>query len=152
MNRCFQQLQLQQMDAILTPWHQKLFNAPPARGWTRAIRDALGMTAVAFARRLGMSPAGVHKLEQAEANETISLASLKKMAAALDCELRYALVPKASLQQMIKNRATQLAQERIDPVAHSMSLEVQSVKADFNAVQLELLTIEILDGPRRDLW
>ena len=78
MNRRFQNLQLQQMDATLTPWQQRPLNPPPARGWTRAIRDALGMTAVAFAHRLGMSPAGVHKLEQAEANETITLASLKK--------------------------------------------------------------------------
>ena len=152
MNRRFQNLQLQQMDATLTPWQQRPLNPPPARGWTRAIRDALGMTAVAFAHRMGMSPAGVHKLEQAEANETITLASLKKMAAALDCELRYALVPKASLQQMIKSRAMHLAQERIYPVAHSMSLEDQSVRADFNAIQLDLLTTEILDGPRRDLW
>jgi hypothetical protein len=53
---------------------------------------------------------------------------------------------------MIKSRAMHLAQERIDPVAHSMSLEDQSVKADFNTIQLELLTTEILDGPRRNLW
>jgi hypothetical protein len=33
-----------------------------------------------------------------------------------------------------------------------MSLEDQSVKADFNTIQLELLTTEILDGPRRNLW
>jgi predicted DNA-binding mobile mystery protein A len=110
------------------------------------------MTAVAFANRLGMSPAGVHKLERAEANETITLASLKKMAAALDCELRYALVPKVSLQQMIKRRAMHLAQERIHSVTHSMSLEDQSVNPEFNAIQLELLTTEILEGPRRNLW
>ncbi|MEI7568730.1 MAG: mobile mystery protein A [Alcaligenaceae bacterium] len=152
MSRRFQNLQLQQMDAILTPWHREPMNPRPARGWARAIRDAVGMTAVAFARRLGMSPAGARKLEQAEANETITLTSLKKMAAALDCELRYALVPKQPLQQMIKSRALYLAQERIGPVAHSMSLENQSVKADINAVQLELLATEILDGPRRDLW
>jgi len=152
LNQRFQNLQLQQTDAILVHWQEGQLNPPPMKGWTRAIRDALGMTAVAFARRLGMSPAGVHKLEQAEANETITLASLKKLAAALDCELRYALVPATSLQQMIKNRATQLAQDRIGPVAHSMALEDQSVKADFNPVQLELLAAEILEGPRRDFW
>jgi len=58
----------------------------------RAIRDALGMSLTAFARRLAMTPAGARKLEQAEAEDVITLASLRKLAEALDCELHYALV------------------------------------------------------------
>jgi len=67
--------------------------------------EYLGMSAAAFARRLGMSPAGVRKLEGAEASYTITLASLRKLAQALDCELQYALVPRTSLVQHVKDRA-----------------------------------------------
>jgi DNA-binding Xre family transcriptional regulator len=45
------------------------------------------MTATAFARRLGMIHAGVSKLETAEASDAITLASLRMLAEALDCEL-----------------------------------------------------------------
>jgi DNA-binding Xre family transcriptional regulator len=60
----------------------------PRSGWVKSIREALGMSASAFARRLGMSHAGVRKLELAEANDAICLASLRKIAEALDCELK----------------------------------------------------------------
>lgn len=41
------------------------------------------MPAAAFARRLGMSHAGVRKLETAEASDAITLASLRKLVAAM---------------------------------------------------------------------
>jgi predicted DNA-binding mobile mystery protein A len=110
------------------------------------------MTAAALARRLGMSNAGVRKLEKAEADEVITLASLRKLANALDCELQYALVPRTSLEQTLKQRALQVARERLRPVSHSMSLEDQAVDGSLSEVQLELLAKEILDGSRRELW
>ncbi|MDP2025990.1 mobile mystery protein A [Sulfuriferula sp.] len=152
MNKRFQHLQLHQTDAMLTSWRDAHLSARPQGGWVRAIREALGMTATALARRLGMSHAGIRKLEINEAEEVITLASLRKLANALDCELQYALVPRTSLEQMLKNRAHQIARERLRPVSHSMSLEDQSVEGASSEVQLELLTKEILDGSRRELW
>jgi predicted DNA-binding mobile mystery protein A len=93
------------------------------------------MTAAALARRLGMSNAGVRKLEKAEADEVITLASLRKLANALDCELQYALVPRTSLEQTLKQRALQVARDRLRPVAHSMSLEDQSVDRSLSEVR-----------------
>ena len=71
------------------------------------------MSAAAFARRLGMSHAGVRKLEAAEASDAITLASLRKLAAALDCELHYALVPRTNLEQQLHDRAESVAKERL---------------------------------------
>jgi len=110
------------------------------------------MPAIALARRLGMTSAGVRKLETAEANQVITLASLRKLADALGCELQYALVPRKPLEQELKARALLVANDRLRPVSHSMSLEDQSVNGPVSEVQRELLAKELLDGPWRVLW
>src|SRR5262245_57390023 len=74
------------------------FRAPP-RGWIRAIRDALGMTGVQFARRLRVRPQSLDAVERSEANGTIQLKTLRRAAEALDCTLVYALVPNSSLEE-----------------------------------------------------
>lgn len=148
----FQNLQLQQTDLMLSNWREARLPARPQNGWVRAVREALGMSATAAAKRVGMSLAGLRKLEKAEANNVITLASLQKLAESLDCELQYALVPRTSLAQTLKSRALQLAQERLAPVSHSMRLEDQSVEGALSKAQLELLAQELLGGSRRELW
>jgi predicted DNA-binding mobile mystery protein A len=93
MDKQFRDLQLQQMDALLGIWKSAQLCPRPKSGWVRAVRETLGMSAAAFARRLGISHAGVRQLEASEASEVITLATLRKLAQALDCELHYALVP-----------------------------------------------------------
>ncbi|MDE1891835.1 MAG: mobile mystery protein A [Betaproteobacteria bacterium] len=148
----FRDLQLQQTDALLKTWKATQLSVRPKSGWVRAIRESLGMSAAAFARRLGMTPAGVRKLESAEASDAITLASLRKLAQALDCELQYALVPRTSLVQQVKNRAETVARERLRPIAHSMALEDQAVQEPQNKLQLELAIKDLIEGSRRELW
>ena len=152
MDKQFRDLHLQQMDALLEAWRGSQLSARPRSGWVRAIREAMGMSAAAFARRLGMTPVGVRKLESSEASDTITLASLRKLAQALDCELRYALVPRTSLLQQVKDRAERVASERLSPIAHSMALEDQAVQVLQNKLQLELATKDLIEGSRRELW
>src|SRR5512140_2671138 len=59
----------------------------PERGWIRAIREAVGMTTGQFAKRLGVAQPRVAALERAEANEAVTLKSLRQAAEALDCML-----------------------------------------------------------------
>lgn len=152
MDKRFQGLQLQQTDALLHPWREARLPVRPLGGWSRAVRGALGMTATALARKLGMTSAGLRKLEASESHDAITLASLRKLAAALDCELQYALVPRTTLAQQLRNRALHVASARLHPVSHSMALEDQAVHASAADVQRELLVQELLDGPRRELW
>ena len=152
MDKKFRDLQLQRMDALREAWRGSQLSARPRSGWVRAIREAMGMSAAAFARRLGMTPVGVRKLESSEASDTITLASLRKLAQALDCELRYALVPRTSLLQQVKDRAERVARERLSPIAHSMALEDQAVQVLQNKLQLELATKDLIEGSRRELW
>ena len=152
MKKQFQDLQLQQMDALLGAWKAAQLSARPKSGWVCAVRESLGMSASAFARRLGMTHAGVRKLESAEASDAITLASLRKLAQALDCELHYALVPRTSLAQQLQDRAQAVAKERLLPMAHSMALEDQAVSGPLNQLQLDLAMKALLEGSRRELW
>jgi transcriptional regulator with XRE-family HTH domain len=47
-----------------------------------------------LAQRLGNSPPAVRSFEQAEAEDRITLASLRRAAAAMGCEVIYVLVPR----------------------------------------------------------
>jgi predicted DNA-binding mobile mystery protein A len=125
------------------------FRAPP-KGWIRAIRDALGMTGVQFAARLGIRPQSVETLEQSEENGTIQLKTLRRAAEALDCTLVYALVPNETLQGAVRARARKIAMRDLGRVAHTMKLEAQSTgDADLEA----RIEAYIRDNLReRDLW
>ena len=152
MNKKFASLQLHQMDSALTKLRDTRPPSPPGKGWIKAIRESLGMSASALARKLGVTPHSIAKLEKAEADDKITLASLRKLANALDCELQYTLVPRQSLEEILKERAMVVARERLRPISHSMGLENQSVDQSASGNQLQLLAKEILDGPRRNLW
>ena len=67
---------------------------PPREGWVRALRTERGISSRELAKRLGVSQPAVIQAEHHEAAGTISMLTLYRMAEALDCELRYALVPK----------------------------------------------------------
>ena len=145
-------LQLHQTDALLATWKAVPFAARPQAGWVRAIRDALGMSGAALARRLGMSTAGLRKLEAAEANEVITLASLRKLAQALDCELHYALVPRTTLVEQLHDRAESVAKAQLNPITHTMAMEDQAVRGAWTQLQQDAVVRDLLAGSRRELW
>ncbi|QCI63947.1 mobile mystery protein A [Phreatobacter stygius] len=125
------------------------FKAPP-KGWIRAVRDALGMTGVQFAKRLGVSPQSVDALEKSEATGSIKLESLRRAAEALDCTLVYALVPNNSLEGTVRDRARRIALRDLGRVAHTMKLEAQGTgDADLEARIGAYIRDALKD---RDLW
>jgi predicted DNA-binding mobile mystery protein A len=126
--------------------------ARPQRGWIRAIREALGMTAAQLGKRLGIAQPSVVGLEKAEASKTITLDSLERAAGALGCKLVYALVPAEPLETMVQKRAAQRALKRLRSVGHSMALEAQSVRQADEHAQLEHLAQQLIEGPGSALW
>ena len=103
---------------------------PPVRGWIRAIRDSLGMSTAQLAQRLGVRQPSVTALEQSEAKGTIELATLRRVAEALDCTLVYALVPRKPLDSIVRDKAREFAHRRLEPIRHSMLLEDQKVTGE----------------------
>ena len=90
--------------------------------------------------------------EQAEAEGSISLAQLRKLAAGLDCEVVYAIVPRQPLRQMVETQAERIAREEVLGVAHSMGLEDQRPSEGFVDQQLAERKRALLSGPWSKLW
>lgn len=140
----------QRLDERLTVLKPESRFAPPPKGWMRAIRDAIGMSGAQFAARLGIKPPSVIDLEKSEATGSIQLKTLQRAAAALDCQLVYAFVPRTSLQESVDARARRIAIKALKRVAHTMALEDQAVKdADMEARIAAYIRDHVKD---RDLW
>ncbi len=122
----------------------------PHKGWIKAIREALGMSGVQFATRLGVSPQTANTLEKSEASASIKLETLRKAAEALDCTLVYALVPNSSLEETVRFRAETIARQALKGVSHTMKLENQSVRGPVSDQQVEGYIQNILK--ERDIW
>lgn len=107
------------------------------------------MSSAQLAKRLKIKQPTLTTLELSEARGTIQLATLRRVAAALNCTLVYALVPNESLETMVRQQARKVAQRQLKSVEHSMLLEDQGVPTkDFEA-RIEALARDI--NPRK-LW
>lgn len=124
----------------------------PPRGWIKAIREALGMTTAQLGKRLGVSQPRTVAIEKAERTGSITLDSLERAAQALDCRLVYAFVPRTSLDDLVKERASLLAKKRLESTGHSMTLEAQGVDALDEREQLKILTNKIIAQSGSALW
>jgi predicted DNA-binding mobile mystery protein A len=148
----FTDLKLRQLDANLNRWRSVDLPPRPPSGWIKAVREGLGMAATHLAARLGVTTSTATRLETSEADDTISLASLRRAAEALGCELRYALVPKQSLADTLENRALVLARQQMAAVSHTMALEAQATSRETVETQTRALAENLLKGSRRALW
>lgn len=111
---------------------------PPRAGWVRAIRDALGMPAASLAERMDISEPAVFALERREREGTVQLGTLRRVAAAMDCTLVYALVPNQDLDASVRERAEHLVDAELRRAEHSMALEDQSAPTS-NEAREELI-------------
>lgn len=126
---------------------QSTVYAQPVRGWVKAIREALGMSTAQLAKRAGVRQPSIVALEQSEAKGSIELATLRRIAEALDCTLVYALVPNKPLEQTVRERARLFARRRSEPIEHSMALEDQKVQRKVTEALIEEILRET--NPRR---
>lgn len=148
----FPELKLRQLDAALSRVRTADLPPRPPSGWVKAVREALGMTATQLAQRLGVTTSTATRLEASEADDTVSLATLRRAAEALNCELQYSLVPRQPLAQMLEARATALARQQMAAVSHTMALEAQSTSRETVEAQTRALVEALRNGPRRNLW
>jgi predicted DNA-binding mobile mystery protein A len=124
----------------------------PARGWIKAIREALGMTTAQLAARMGVAQPRIAELEKREAARVVTLQSLERAAAALDCRLVYIFVPKDSLEDRINMRAEAVADLHLSAVDHTMRLEKQGVTDKQRRDEMKKkIVADLLNRPAR-LW
>lgn len=124
----FRSLRISQLERALAPFLAAKNTARPRKGWIRAVREITGITIRELAEKLHKSASVAANLERSEAEYRITLASLRRAADALGCELVYALVPKSGkVQELAEGRARNTAAESVRAVEHSMALEDQAV-------------------------
>tara|TARA_R110001592_G_scaffold283546_1_gene551500 strand:+ start:5363 stop:5821 length:459 start_codon:yes stop_codon:yes gene_type:complete len=124
----------------------------PHKGWIKAVREALGMSSKQLAARLNVSPPRITALEKSELDETMTVASLRRTAEALDCALVYSFVPKDSFEEIVRRRARRIAAEVIGKVDHTMRLEAQNLRADKLDDEIENLAAQILSEQHKIIW
>jgi predicted DNA-binding mobile mystery protein A len=102
---------------------------------------------------MGITEGGLRKLENAEISNAITLGSLRRLAEALDCELQYALVPRKRLDDVLMNRAREVARREFRPASHIMELEQQGIAEESRQKQIETWARSLVShGSARDLW
>ncbi len=141
--------QIDQRTALLQTVSSEAFARPQA-GWVRAVRDALGMSTRDLAARLGVTSMAISKLEASERAGTIGLDTLTRAADALGCDVVYALVPRAPLEQQVRRQAETVARAELGPVATTMALEGQTLDAQTTQSLVEDRIAELIDS--RGLW
>lgn len=149
-----QWLIIKQLDAQLREWKSvsKKFGRPRL-GWVKTVRLALNMSAAQLADRLNLTRSRINQLENAEIHDAVTLRTLKEVANAMECELVYAIVPKHStVENIIKARSEAIAQAMVKRVAHSMSLEAQTVNTDMLKQQKEELAKKLRAELNKKFW
>lgn len=121
----------------------------PRGGWIAATRDALGMSQSDLARRLGVRPSSVVKLENSERAGAVQVDTLRRAAAAMDCELVVLVVPRQSLQSSVDQQRLKLYNATFKRAAVHMKLEDQAVSDDLHRHLLQQAEAAI---PDTALW
>ncbi|WP_179008581.1 mobile mystery protein A [Winogradskyella forsetii] len=146
-------LLIEQLNQKLQPFSQSRKVLVPERGWINTIRTTLNMTMVQLGTKLNITRQGVKRIEESEANGTITLNSLKNVAMALDLHLVYALVPKnGTMNDLIQKKADKLAQKIVLRTNQNMKLEDQGIGDDKIAETIKELASEIKREMRKSLW
>ena len=123
----------------------------PHKGWICALRNSLGMTTTQLAKRVGISqPALVHH-EKRERSGSITIQSLRKIAAAMNCKFVYYFVPNEDLENFIERKAEEKALKLLRNIEHTMALEDQSVSRSESQHQLKDLVEELKENPKK-IW
>lgn len=151
MNKNQASLARKQLERRLVPLREAQITAPP-RGWIKAIREALGMTARQLAARMDASPSRIPVIEKAEVTGATTIKTLREAAEAMNCTFVYAFVPTKPLDDILRERAVQKTRKDIARLDHTMRLENQALlKSDLDDEQRRMVEL-ILSGSLKGLW
>ncbi len=148
-----QQLIIEQVDKKLMAFQSLADLSIPTKGWVNTTRTALKMSLRQLGSRVNATAQHIKQLENREANGTLSINSLKEVANALDMRLVYGFVSKhETLEQMIENRAKELATEIVMRTQNTMTLEDQQNTKERIEKAIAQKTEEIQYLMPRYLW
>lgn len=124
----------------------------PKEGWIRSLRKALGMSSPQLAKRLNISRSQVSQIERMETEDRITLKQLRRVADSLGCDLVYALVPRKSVDVMVREQARLKAQKLVSKADVQMRLERQQLSREKLEDQIRFEIERLTREMPRDLW
>jgi len=142
----------EQLDASLQRLRPILNVTAPPKGWIRAIRDALGMTAKQLANRLDVAQQAVARIEKEELAGSVTIKTMRRIAECLDCVFVYGFVPRTSLEETVARQAKKVAAQRLAQASQTMSLENQALSRRENEQALSDLVDELIRTLPSNLW
>lgn len=142
----------EQLDASLQRFSPLLDITTPSKGWIRAIRDALGMTARQLSERLGVTQQSVARIEKEETSGSVTIKTMSRIADSLDCVFVYGFVPRTSLADTIGRQAKEVAIRRLSIASQTMSLENQSLSREENEKAISDMVDELIRTVPSNLW
>ena len=146
-------LLIEQIDAKLFCFNEVEDVILPSSGWIKSIRTALKMSLQQLGNRLKVSPQSVADMEKREAIGTITLNTLRDLARGLDMKFVYGFVPnKGTIEQMIEQRANEIAKEIVGRTNATMALEDQQNTNERIAKAIAQKTEEIKTEMPKYLW
>lgn len=142
-----------QMDELIQSFVSGKQNTQTSAGWIQSARLALGMSLRQLAERVGVSVSALTNFEKREQADSVSLATLKKAANAMDMELVYYFKPKdGSIKNAVEKQARKKAQEILNQSNQTMKLEDQETNSSSQELELERLTKDIMSKMPQNLW
>lgn len=145
-------LVLHQVESKVAKIREAMGNGSPVKGWIKAMRDALGMTGGQLADRLGVTQPRITRLEQDELLGSVTMKTMREAAEAMDCMFVYAIVPKTSVEDLIRKQAEFVARQRLTRTSHTMMLEDQELEDNEKKQMFLNLVDNLVRDPPRDFW
>jgi predicted DNA-binding mobile mystery protein A len=103
----------------------------PSSGWVNAIRQSLGMSLRQIGNKMNITAQSVKEIEDREIKDTISINVLKQFGNALNMKFVYGFIPRnKNLEEIIDQRARELAHEIVSRTSINMKLEDQENRPD----------------------
>lgn len=124
----------------------------PPKGWIKAIREALGLSASQLGKKAGIDQSRVSRLENAEKDGNLKLSSLQNIAKALNMKFVYGFVPEDTLEALVRNQAKRIALKRLETLDSTMRLEKQALSKEDQKKALNDMIEKILIDPPKDFW
>lgn len=124
----------------------------PRNGWIITMRKALGMSAPALAKRLGITKPAIYQAERKERDGGITLAHMERLAEAMGGKFVYAIVPDGQIEDVLQKQARRKAEAIVRRSSAHMALEKQSLSSEQTKEEIERLTSDFLRERPSDFW
>jgi len=146
-------LQIQQLSDKIEKLVAMATVVMPSIGWIKTIRTGIGMSLEQLGKKLSVTKQAIQDIENREREGSITIKSMHEIANALDMKFVYAIVPKnGSLDEMIENRALEIAKVIVQRTSNTMKLEDQANSKERIQKAIKERAEEIITKTPKILW